>query len=156
MLPWEMSPGGPAPCLPAARPPSACATQKVTGAAAVPPRGLFLGPPARVARAQWGRGRQRRGLGLDPASSPPFRSPRRPPPLGLQGSPRPFPSPLPCGVPRPPATHSWSRVTLGLNPISLPPSSWVSDSQPHAAGGEREKVRVRPLRGRWASRPKWR
>ena len=30
--------------------------------------------------------------------------------------------------------------TLGLNPISLPPSSWVSDSQPHAAGGEREKV----------------
>lgn len=61
---------GPAAGLPAACPPSACATQKVTRAARGCASGTIFRPPRLGLRmSSGGRGQQRRGLGLPVAPS---------------------------------------------------------------------------------------
>lgn len=148
MVPWKMSPGGrrPAFLLPARlqpvlprRSPGRPAGNCSSGAIFRPPGSSFEGAV---------EGGGSRGGDLDSTLLLP--SLQEPPytPSSLTDS-QPPPSWCVCTQ-----AHSWrSRVTLGLNPISFPPSSQDPESQVHSAGERDRRSWVKCLRDRWEGRP---
>lgn len=92
------------------------------GLLAIAPRGLFLGPPAPVSRELWREGAAEEGTWAPLRSFPRSRWPQTPTKFNRV----PAPSPMVCLRASPLLR---SRVTLGLDPISLPPSSQAPDSQ---------------------------
>lgn len=92
------------------------------GLLAIAPRGLFLGPPAPVSRELWREGAIEEGTWTPLCSFPLSRCPQ----THTKFNRVPAPSPMVCLHPSP---LRRSRVTLGLDPISLPPSPQAPDSQ---------------------------